>query len=179
MTDDPNKVLDVPDVSRVTTDLPRSVKVAIADSIIALSRMEVAAESLIWALTGMDPATGRLLTAMDARPKFSVTRTLLTRKIPKLTSQTLPADFWEKLSELRDCRNEIVHGVWVMLDNSIPFAISYRTKDHRGVIGSAYARDRLAAIASMADIMGRHFDRLEDAFRAQQEASRAQPVSPK
>ena len=150
------------DMSRVSRELPNEVKIAIADVVIAFSFMDSAAEQFIWQLCGLSFEDGRMLTTMDAKPKFNVLKQMVKRHKLTLTNPGLPATFWDTLDNLRDYRNQIAHGQWAMVDGSIPVTASFRIIDKQSgaIIADAFSIERLEAIARQCERCTAYLGRL-------------------
>jgi len=166
------KTHNIDDMSRVSLDIPLNVKGAICDALIAFNRMEGAAEGLIWALTGLDFEDGKLLTGMDARPKSDLLRKLLDAKLERPLGRPPKKQFWMILNDLRAYRNQIAHGMWIMVDGSTPTAVSFRPAIEDGrIISDAFPVERLVVIADKCAQATRVFARLEQHVQKLRSAS--------
>ena len=164
-------------MSRVSRGLPEDVKVAIADVVIAFSFMDSAAEQLIWQLCGLSFDDGRLLTTMEARPKFNVLKQLVVRHKLTLANPALPDSFWESMDKLREYRNQVAHGQWAMVDEKIPVTASFRIIDKQtgAIIADAFSIERLEAIARQCERCFDYLGRLGLAHQEQLAQSSARP----
>ncbi len=153
---------------RLSDDMPDSIKIAIADAVMAYAIMEGTAERLIWDITGLSYDDGRLLTRTDSSEKFEVLKTLtenygLIIHYNRKTTQ----DMWTAIRQLMPVRNLIVHGIWAMLDHQIPVTISPRLSTTTGnVVGEAFPLERLHAIARQCYRVKKSLDGLSNRVRA-------------
>jgi hypothetical protein len=164
MAQPPYQTITVTGANRITEGLPDNVKIAIADALIAFAAMEVSAETLIWGFNQLRPDDGKLLTRMDARPKFDLARTFSeSRAIHPHPHAATTKDFWAMLTQITDARNKIAHGFWIMLDGTTPVAASYRMKADPGrIMGEAFPIERLNSIAVGCQKIRAVFDEMAD-----------------
>jgi hypothetical protein len=157
------KTIDI-DASRLSPDIPVNVKIAIADSIMAYATMEGAAERLIWEVTGLSYDDGKLLTRIDASNKFDILRKAIEQHgLIVFRNRRTTLDMWAAIKQLMPARNLIVHGVWAMLDKSIPITVSYRLpSDHGRVEGESFQLERLEAIVAQCLRVKKSFDNLSE-----------------
>lgn len=161
------KNMSLTDMSRVSDIIPPDIKIAIADVIIEFSKMDSAAEILIWSLCGLPFDLGSLLTTMDARPKFELPKKLVEKHHIKLSTPELPSIFWQTATDLRNLRNAVAHGQWILVDGAIPAVASYRSKDQQGkrIMAEAFTLERLDAISRQCTRMRDFILRLEHEFQ--------------
>ena len=130
----------------------------------AFAEMELSAETLIWDLTGISWDDGKLLTRMDARPKFELARTLCARYGVAPSKNDVEINgFWKQITRLRDERNKIVHAAWMMFQDKLPLAASYRLPAKLGrATGEGFPIPRLQNIARECREIKGIFDRMAD-----------------
>jgi hypothetical protein len=135
------------DASRLSDNIPDEIKIAIANSIIAYSAMENAAERLIWDVAGLSYDDGKLLTRNGAN-KFDILKQLLEQHgVVVHYSRRTTISMWDAIRQVVPTRNLIVHGVWAMLDNAMPVSISYKLSSDTGhVLGEPFDLERLQAV---------------------------------
>jgi hypothetical protein len=90
-------------------DLPNELKVAVADAIVIFSRIDHAITECIWALEGADLIRKKQIAKEHAHENIKFVRSIVETHLRLDVSQT-----WDALSELRQERNLIAHGVWMM-----------------------------------------------------------------
>ena len=146
---------------RVSFGVPNSVKIAIADALLAFAEMEAAVEVLIWELTGMSYDDGRLLTRMDAKMKFD-----LAEKLAKSHGVHTPpppgkTTVWSAMTSLLQPRNTLVHGVWIMMDLITPAVISYRfPAAPEQIEAEVFDTERLEAVKRRSDLVRFNVDQM-------------------
>jgi len=153
---------------RLSDDMPDTIKIAIAEAIMAYAVMEGTAERLIWDITGLSYDDGRLLTRTDSSDKFEILRTLAENYgLIIHYSRKTTLEMWAAIKQLMPVRNLIVHGIWAMLDHQIPVTISRRFKTTTGnVLGEAFPLERLQAIARQCYHVKKYLDGLSNRVRA-------------
>lgn len=151
------------DASRLSDNIPNEVKIAIANSIVSYSAMESIAERLIWEITNLSPDDGKLLTRAGTSSNFDTLRKLVEQHgIIVFHHRQTTLEMWKAIKQLVETRNLIVHGVWAMLDNSTPIAISHRISgsDIGHVLGEPFDIGRLQAVERQCYKVKKTFERL-------------------
>jgi hypothetical protein len=172
------------DRARISVGVPPHIKIAIADALMEFASMEAAVEVLIWELTGLSFDDGRKLTKLDASVKIE-----LAKDLSEKYGVTAPAvakgtpTMWGAMRNLLPPRNQIAHGMWVMIDLKIPAAASYRIPSEPDKIAAdSFPIERLEAIASQSRRIRECLDHMIDeahslrSKRASQ--SRSHPPNP-
>jgi hypothetical protein len=138
---------DLPTTDRLSKEIPDPVKIAIAEAVMAFSEMEVSAEAVIWELTGLTMDDGKLVT--QNVNKMQLARRLSERYgIPIHPHPQTTADIWAVADHLTAARNKIAHGIWNMIDGTMPLAVSFRIQTTPGrVSGEHFPIERLHLIA--------------------------------
>lgn len=166
-TPDNVETIDI-DQSRLSDDIPDEVKIAVANALIAYSAMEHVAERLIWEISGLSFDDGRLLTQYDSSKRFQILRELLERYgIIVLPNRRTTLEMWAAIKILIPVRNLLIHGVWAMLDKTIPLAISARLSSDIGqVSGEAFRLERLQAMERQCYKIKKVFDAVSERVHA-------------
>lgn len=125
----------------------------IGRTVIAWAKLEAAMGRFVWLGFGLDMSTGRIITSrMDA--------TSLIRTLRDLGPLKLREDQWFKLSsildridQLRDDRNNVVHGNWARNRFGCPIVLAIRQKSDapETIIGEAFSGDRMRTICHKMD----------------------------
>jgi hypothetical protein len=156
------------DPSRFSDNIPDTIKIAIANSIIAYSAMENSTERLIWDVAGLSYDDGELLTRSRLN-KFETLKQLLEQHgIVVHYTRQITISVWEDLRQLVPIRNLIVHGVWAMLDNAMPLSISNRPSSDTGyVFGEPFYLERLQAVERQCFRVKKVLDGLSERLQRQ------------
>jgi hypothetical protein len=144
--------------------VPPHVTIAIANAIMEFANMEAAVEVFIWEMTGSNFDDGRMLTKLDASVKFGLAKDL-SEKYGVLAPQVVKGGLtmWGAMRELLQPRNQIAHGMWVMIDLKTPAAASYRSPSEPGKIAAdSFTIERLEAIARQSRKIRECLDRMID-----------------
>jgi hypothetical protein len=158
------KNYDLGDSSRISKGIPDSVKLLIANAIMAFAEMEVSAELVLWKLAGLSTDDGKLLTQLDSKEKFELTKKFSERyQIPIHAHPQTTSDIWSQIRMIVEARNKVAHGVWVMIDGNMPMAVTYRIPTGLGrIMGEHFPEERLALIAENCWKIKRLFDEMAD-----------------
>jgi hypothetical protein len=141
----------------ISFDLPDGLKLAIANAVTSFAKLEMAIEELIWELIGLSFAHGRLLTRMDTRPKFELVKKLVLDLVPEKDRKTIAPNIWQAMTILREDRNEIVHGTWVIF-NGKPAIVSHRYSAPPDEIGTrSFSIDELKRFVRKAEMLEKLF----------------------
>jgi hypothetical protein len=154
--------------TRLSSDIPDEIKIAFAEAIMMYAAMEHIAERLIWDITGLTYDDGRLLTRLDAQPKFDLLRSLIEQHghVVHYNRRTA-TEMWGAIKTLIPVRNLAIHGVWAMLDGKTPIAISPRLPTTPGqVVGEPLRLERLRAMAGQCHRVKEILSALLDRVRA-------------
>jgi hypothetical protein len=155
--------MPVPDIS---FDLPNDLKLAIANAVVSFAKLEMAVEELIWELVGLSFAHGRMLTRMDTRPKFELVKKLLLELVPPERRKTLAPNIWKAIEDLREDRNDIVHGTWVIF-NGQPALVSHRYSAPPDEVGTKlFPIERLQLCVREAEMLEELFVKHLSALRS-------------
>ena len=150
---------------QISIGVPDVVKVAIAGALMEFANMEAALEVLIWEITGLSFDDGRLLTKQDISAKIKLTKRLSEKyqiAAPKV-KRGMPT-MWRAMEDLLQPRNQIAHGMWVMIDLKIPAAASYRIPSEPDQMAAdAFPIHRLEAIARQSKEIRECLDWMIDA----------------
>jgi hypothetical protein len=139
--------------------------------VIAWSRVEAAAQSLVWAFLGLTPKDGKIVTSkMDVGLLLQVLRALATRN---LRAEFL-GDFLTYINiaeEIKDVRNLAVHGVWHFIESDdvlgpkkVPSVMSIRAKVEDGKslgVTETFPEGRLARNTRASEVIRVTFAALE------------------
>lgn len=138
----------VADAGRLSPEIPDDVKVAMASAIMAFSAMEMSAEQFIWDVLGLSMEDGKLLTQMDTKDKLELSKKLSERHaVPIRDDAEKALQAWQFMRDAIEARNKMAHGVWTMLDGTMPIVVSYRIPIEAGSINSEhFPIDRMNAI---------------------------------
>ena len=118
--------------------------------VISFSKLEAALEDTIWFFLKIDDEDGRIVTKrLDAETKIQLVRALATRHIANEEILSKLKEVLGLISELKDNRNFIIHGLWgTMMPDNVPVALSLRPKADPGVIVSeTFPPERMKAIS--------------------------------
>ena len=144
--------------TKISFDLPDDLKLAIADAVTSFAKLEMAIEELIWAFVGVSISHGRMLTRMDTRPKFELLKKLVLEFVPVEQRKTIAPHLWKGLDQLREDRNDIVHGAWAILDGSKVVTVSHRYSAEPDEVGTKpYSIELLKLFVRRAATMEEHF----------------------
>jgi hypothetical protein len=102
------------------------------------ARLEVNLDMLIWLLVKVSDEDGKVLTSrVDANQKIQMARKLSQTNVPALVKSLKINELLNKIDELRDDRNFLVHGTWgTLMPDNVPFGSSLRQKSEPGMISS-------------------------------------------
>jgi len=149
---------NVMNVECISYEIPVTAKIAIADALINFARMEAAAEALVWELTGPAYPDGKALTPSDTTQKFAAAELLVEHHLGEIASRLLPDDFWLAARELCVSRDQIAHGFWFMVDETVPVA-AYTGP----VLGERFTIEHLKAVSEECDKERSYLEGLIDA----------------
>lgn len=169
---------DLKERSRLSKSISKPIRVAIADAIIAFSEMEATADIVIWKLTGLSDVDGKLLTQIDAKQKLELAKKLSERYgIPPHPHPQATAEIWSNVRTLCEARNKIAHGIWRMIDEKEPIAISHRMKGDAGHdMSEHFPLTRLQDIQQACNSINVRFEAMIQRIDAL--PSRPQPLPP-
>jgi len=159
------KQQQVIDLKRISREIPDDVKVAMAGAIMAFSSLDVAAEMFIWDIFGLNPDDGKLLTPPDTKDRFDLARKFSDRyAIPIHEDEQKAADAWSLIRIIIEARNKMAHGIWNMIDDKTPIAVSFRIPTELGTINSEhFSIDRMNEIQSSCWKLKLAFERMSKA----------------
>ena len=148
------------DGSRITEGVPDTIKLAVASAIMAFSEMEMSAEHFIWDVLGLSGDDGKLVTQIDTKDKIELSKKLSERYgLPLHPNARTTAEAWSTIRSAIEARNKMAHGVWRMIDGTIPLVVSYRIPIELGRINSEhFPLDRIEAVASTCLKVKKLFD---------------------
>ena len=124
--------------------------------VVSFSKLEAALEDTIWFFLKIDEEDGRIVTKrFDAETKIQMVRDLATRHIADEEKLLKLKKILVIISELKDNRNFIAHGLWgTMMPDNVPVALSLRPKAEPGVVVSeAFPPERMKAISDGIAVM--------------------------
>ena len=150
------------DASRLSRDIPDSVKLAIASVVMTFSELEMSAEMFIWEVLKLSDDDGKLVTQIDTKDKLELAKKLSERyAIPLHSNPQSAAEAWSVIRKLIEARNKVAHGVWSMIDRSMPIAVSYRIPVEPGSVNSEhFPISRMTTIADSCSRLRRRFDEM-------------------
>lgn len=121
----------------------------IGQVIVLWSKLEAAMEDTIWMLLDLDDEDGKVVTKrLSADAKIQLLRMIGQRHIADEALVTWFNETLNYVSELKDHRNFIAHGVWgTLMPDDIPVALSLKPKSDVGeVISETFSAERMDGI---------------------------------
>ena len=118
--------------------------------VVLFSKLEAALEDTIWYFLKIDDEDGKIVTKrLDAETKIQMVRALAIRHLADKKILSKLKEILVLISELKDNRNFIVHGLWgTMMPDNVPVALSLRPKAEPGVVVSeTFPPERMKAIS--------------------------------
>jgi len=133
------------------------------------ANLEVHLDILIWCLVKMSDEDGRILTTrIDANQKIQILRVLSRRNATGLFESFKVNELLNKIDELRDDRNFLVHGTWrTLIPDNEPFGSSLRQKAEPGMVSSeTFPEARMNEIIQNIKISIQYLRRFREAIVA-------------
>ena len=104
----PTATMATPDMTW-TLDLPERLRLAVADAVVIFSRIDNALIEGIWVLEEADPKRKRQIAKARAHENIGYVKGVVAEHLKLDIEET-----WNALDQMRQERNLISHGVWMM-----------------------------------------------------------------
>lgn len=159
------ETLDISDGSGLSTQIPRYLRVLIADAIIAFSRLEHCMSTSIWSYLKLDPREGRVFTNIGFDAKRRLARRLFRDRYDNSEYEIATSNIWPKLDNIAFDRNVLAHGRLFMYENRLLVGVLDRPmpepEAHKGRI---FDQLRLTQLRNIADHLSEMFSGLTELY---------------